>query len=173
MAWMRSGVRAPSGPPVLNFHLRYEFGWYHGKSFRPAGMKGFFVVPGSQVGPLDLPAFLKHTTNVLASCQEKMFDRSPAMVRRGEQRENIHLSYLHCPPANAGGSSASPPGRSSLAPGQRPSLTSAAHATALLPRSTNIHVANTVHFIRALRLRSRSINHLPVGYVTAIMRKLP
>src|SRR5438874_12885555 len=47
MAWMRSGVRAPSGPPVLLSYpsnIDDKSGWYHGIAFRPSRMKGFFIV---------------------------------------------------------------------------------------------------------------------------------
>src|SRR5437879_5496787 len=36
-------VRGSSPLRSTTFFLRCEFGWYHGKSFRPAKTKGFFV----------------------------------------------------------------------------------------------------------------------------------
>ena len=37
-------VRGSSPLRSTSFFLGYKFGWYHGKSFRPVGVKGFFVV---------------------------------------------------------------------------------------------------------------------------------
>lgn len=65
--------------------LSAEFGWYHGKSFRPARVKGFFiylVFAGGLVDPVGLPVSLAILSAMLVLTKHFKQDAASGLVTR-------------------------------------------------------------------------------------------